>query len=112
MHTSHVCNGRWPSCSGACKCGSRRTLAGGMVESAHGERARATVSMRPCSASCCVREAAWRGVFKVRKTFAFECGKTRGLTFTREFYARKFSEHPECAAPGVCVFTVRSNVAS
>ena len=72
-------------CSGACECGSRRTLVGGMVESAHGERARATVSMRPCSASCCVREAAWRGVFKVRKTFAFECGKTRGLALTREF---------------------------
>ena len=40
------------------KCGGRRTFAGGMIKSAHGGRAETTVSMRPCSESCCVREAA------------------------------------------------------
>ena len=43
------------------KCGGRRTFAGGMIKSAHGGRADTTVSMRPCSDSCCVREAASRG---------------------------------------------------
>ena len=43
------------------KCSGRRTFAGGMIKSAHGGRAETTVSMRPCSDSCCVREAASRG---------------------------------------------------
>lgn len=59
MQDAHTVQGA--GCSGACECGSRRTLAGGMIESAHGERARETVSMRPCSASLLrARGAAWR----------------------------------------------------
>ena len=43
--------------SGKCECGRRRTLAGGMLDSAHGQRARATVSVGLCSVSYRVRAA-------------------------------------------------------
>ena len=53
------------------KCSGRRTFAGGMIKSAHGGRADTTVSMRPCSESCCVREAASRGAIHVRFRLPF-----------------------------------------
>ena len=53
------------------KCGGRRTFAGGMIKSAHGGRADTTVSMRPCSESCCVRDAASRGAIHVRFRLPF-----------------------------------------
>lgn len=76
------------------KCGGRRTLAGGMIKSAHGGRAETKVSMRPCSESCCVREAAWRGGYSraLRLTVcAFERDEKRVLRgrkrVLRGFYA-------------------------
>ena len=63
------------------KCGGRRTLAGGMIKSAHGGRADTTVSMRPCSESCCVREAASRGGYSRALPLtvcAFERRRKRG----------------------------------
>ena len=63
------------------KCGGRRTFAGGMIKSAHGGRADTTVSMRPCSESCCVREAASRGRYSRALPLtvcAFERRRKRG----------------------------------
>ena len=63
------------------KCSGRRTFAGGMIKSAHGGRADTTVSMRPCSDSCCVREAASRGGYSRALPLtvcAFERRRKRG----------------------------------
>ena len=67
--------------SGACECGSRRTLAGGMVESAHGERARAPVSMRPCSVSCSIARAL--------------CTAVQRMCVSPVFFALSFEWRPE-----------------
>ena len=93
------------------KCGGRRTLAGGMIKSAHGGRAEMTVSMRPCSESCCVREAASRGAIRVRFRLPFallsvdESGLGRGRS------GAKNGRTP--AGPISCCSTiVQSNVVS
>ena len=73
------------ACSGACECGSRRTLAGGMIESAHGERAKETVSMRPCSASCCVREGLHGArLFRCAVCRTFDLGMRGDVLFAGE----------------------------
>ena len=94
------------------KCGGRRTLAGGMIKSAHGGRAETTVSMRPCSDSCCVREAASRGGYSRALPLtvcAFERRRKRG---SRGRSGAKNGRTPVYLRISSCSTTVRSNLIS
>ena len=94
------------------KCGGRRTLAGGMIKSAHGGRAETTVSMRPCSDSCCVREAASRGGYSRALPLTVCAFERRRKRVLRGRSGAKNGRTPVYLRISSCSTTVRSNLIS